>query len=169
MNFVNTFAVLKPTTTSMDDFADSSLDGSLNEDSYTSGTPEPALNLPHSPESVFNMDFSATVPRLRDSTNKLFGQQFEAEPHHFDQNEPEEVYESDYEEADSVRLDDAHASNFTQDISESFHLNVSTDLASTPILSNCNKISSFLSENGYDSVNLLSSDIDRKTGCVSES
>lgn len=147
----------------MDDFADSSLDGSLNEDSYTSGTPEPALNLPQSPESVFNMDFSATVPTLRDSTNKLFGQQLEDKSHHSN-NEPEEVYESDYDESESVQLGDAHATNFTSDISESFHLNVSTDLANTPILSNCNKISSFLSENGYDSVNLLSSDIDRKTG-----
>lgn len=149
----------------MDDFADSSLDGSLNEDSYTSGTPEPAINLPNSPESMFNMDFSATVPRLRDSTSKLFGQQFEEDPRQSNHYGHSDVYESDYEESESVQQNDAHtAGSITEDVSESFHLNVSTDLASTPILSNCNKISSFLSENGYDSVNLLSSDIDRKTG-----
>lgn len=135
------------------------MDGSLNSNSYSTGTPEPAVLLPQSPESLFNMNFSETVPRG-------------ANIRQMEEDSQEEVHYNDVGVDGQVRHDseDEESEDYfgeverTQDMSQSYHLSVSTDLIGTPILTNCNKISAFLSENGYQSVKLLNSDIDRKTG-----
>jgi len=150
----------------MDDYSDSSMDGSLNSNSYSTGTPEPAVLLPQSPESLFNMNFDETVPRgLKTSRDFKYSQEEETFKDVHGKEYFAEGVERDSEIEDSgLQHDYVGGAEQTQDMSQSYHLNVSTDLIGTPILTNCNKISSFLSENGYQSVKLLNSDIDRKTG-----
>ena len=148
----------------MDEYSDSSMDGSLNSNSYSTGTPEPAVLLPQSPESLFNMNFGETVLRGLKSSGD-FGRAHEEQKSFKAVHYGNDFTEGGSENEDSgLQHHDMGEVEQTQDMSQSYHLNVSTDLVGTPILNNCNKISSFLSENGYQSVKLLNSDIDRKTG-----
>lgn len=149
----------------MSEYSDSTMDGSL-DGSYESGTPEPAVQLPDSPDGLFNMDFSATVPR-HINQNYEFPVREERKQQYYNDKKgyEDEVHENNFEESSQHNHTAEHSHVFdSEDISQSFHLNVSTDLAGAPVLSTCNKISSFLSENGYPSVKLLSSDIDRRSG-----
>lgn len=126
------------------DSSESSLDGSLNK-SQTSGTSEPAVFISSPTDSVFNMDFGNTS-----KMSKSLGREDVQDT---------SVHDMFYEE---YPTESHHEMEFT---SSSFQKSFSRDPASilADVLPQCNKISSFLNEQGFPSVNLISSDVDLDT------
>lgn len=133
----------------MDYDEESSMDGSLN-DTNTSGTPaEPAVFIGSPSDSIFNMDFQDfgnTTKTSQSAPQHAHGHVLDA----FD--DYAEIVSEEYQQGQDLS-------------SSSYQLSNSRDPASViaDVLPQCNKISSFLSEHGFPSVNLISSDVDAET------
>jgi hypothetical protein len=128
--------------------SESSFDGSLNE-SYDSEAPDPAIMFAPSPESSRDISLGATLPMHRnqnDAVKTLHPANYDNEEEH------EEAYE--YEPNESADSGDQSRSNILD------------HLGAVDSIPHCNKVSSFLSQMGYPSVQIVSSDIDSNTRWV---
>jgi hypothetical protein len=120
------------------DFTESSLDGSLYE-SFASEAPEPAINVPASP------DFDTTLPRNRQTHSAVKTLQLGAMDSSLDQ------------------IDREHCMNQSAVTDERSRSNILDHLGMVDSIPHCNKISSMLREAGYANVQILNSDIDPST------
>ena len=121
----------------------SSIDGSIN-DSFESSSPDPAIMFSPSPAESRDISFDATIPRNRqEPAVKTMKEETTEYSFHVEKN----IYNFD----ESVDTDERSKSNILD------------KLGAVDSIPNCNKISSILSDLGYPSVQIVSSDIDPAT------
>jgi hypothetical protein len=128
--------------------SESSFDGSLNE-SYDSEAPDPAIMFAPSPDNTGDISFGATLPMHRSQNDAI--KTLPTTSYNRD-----EEHEEDYE----------YGLNESADSGEQSRSNILDHLGAVDSIPHCNKVSSFLSQMGYPSVQIVSSDIDSNTRWV---